>query len=322
MATSPASERTLIEIPVDWALDDWEQYAFYPGVTGSGVIESPAKVLEMWTLEAEAPCRRRVLRPHEPSVHLRKTLQGSRIGTTHRERQGNGRDVGDHPRGHRGTPSASAPNPSYTPDSKSPPSPTSRSGGLPRPPKLFAPNGEGSSIVDRHPVLGGERGEIVFVPLTHRAETPLPGASVDLGEMHRPFGRAGVQNERCDCVVRRVDGHRDRTEFTEGAISADRRRYGHALVVGVQGSQFDPHSLLAAAVAGQFHGAVRTRRRVVEEEVLVATDPAVFAEKKRNHVHVERIVLGVGAPRRVDRQRCRLWWQVDHLSRASNGATH
>ena len=44
----------LVEIPVDWALDDWEQYAFYPGVTGSGVIESPAKVLEMWTLEAEA----------------------------------------------------------------------------------------------------------------------------------------------------------------------------------------------------------------------------------------------------------------------------
>ena len=43
-----------MEIPVDWALDDWEQYAFYPGVTGSGVIESPAKVLEMWTLEAEA----------------------------------------------------------------------------------------------------------------------------------------------------------------------------------------------------------------------------------------------------------------------------
>lgn len=54
MATSPESGRTLIEIPVDWALDDWEQYAFYPGVTGSGVIESPAKVLEMWTLEAEA----------------------------------------------------------------------------------------------------------------------------------------------------------------------------------------------------------------------------------------------------------------------------
>ncbi len=53
-AVTPESTQTLIEIPVDWALDDWEQYAFYPGVTGSGVIESPAKVLEMWSLEAEA----------------------------------------------------------------------------------------------------------------------------------------------------------------------------------------------------------------------------------------------------------------------------
>ncbi|WP_116043435.1 polysaccharide deacetylase family protein [Amycolatopsis palatopharyngis] len=45
---------SLVEIPVDWALDDWEQYAFYPGWTGSGVIESPRKVHEMWLLEAEA----------------------------------------------------------------------------------------------------------------------------------------------------------------------------------------------------------------------------------------------------------------------------
>ena len=44
----------LVEVPVDWALDDWEQYAFYPGWTGSGVIESPRKVHEMWLLEAEA----------------------------------------------------------------------------------------------------------------------------------------------------------------------------------------------------------------------------------------------------------------------------
>ncbi|MDQ8704971.1 polysaccharide deacetylase [Streptomyces sp. LHD-70] len=44
----------LVEIPVDWSLDDWEQYAFYPGWTGSGVIESPKKVHEMWLLEAEA----------------------------------------------------------------------------------------------------------------------------------------------------------------------------------------------------------------------------------------------------------------------------
>ncbi|GIU56109.1 polysaccharide deacetylase [Arthrobacter sp. NicSoilC12] len=53
-SVAEADPRDLVEIPVDWALDDWEQYAFYPGVTGSGVIESPAKVLEMWTLEAEA----------------------------------------------------------------------------------------------------------------------------------------------------------------------------------------------------------------------------------------------------------------------------
>lgn len=44
----------LVEIPVDWGLDDWEQYAFYPGWTGSGIIESPAKVHEMWLLEARA----------------------------------------------------------------------------------------------------------------------------------------------------------------------------------------------------------------------------------------------------------------------------
>ncbi len=48
------SSPTLVEIPIQWGLDDWEQYAFLPGLTGSGVIESPAKVLEMWTLELEA----------------------------------------------------------------------------------------------------------------------------------------------------------------------------------------------------------------------------------------------------------------------------
>ncbi len=45
---------TLIEMPVHWGLDDWEQYAYLPGVSGSGLIESPAKALEMWTLELEA----------------------------------------------------------------------------------------------------------------------------------------------------------------------------------------------------------------------------------------------------------------------------
>jgi peptidoglycan/xylan/chitin deacetylase (PgdA/CDA1 family) len=49
-----SGQGSLVEVPVDWGLDDWEQYAFYPGVTGSGVIESPAKVHEMWLLEAQA----------------------------------------------------------------------------------------------------------------------------------------------------------------------------------------------------------------------------------------------------------------------------
>lgn len=52
--TAPDAGGDLVEIPVDWGLDDWEQYGFYPGWTGSGVIESPNKALEMWTLEAEA----------------------------------------------------------------------------------------------------------------------------------------------------------------------------------------------------------------------------------------------------------------------------
>jgi peptidoglycan/xylan/chitin deacetylase (PgdA/CDA1 family) len=46
--------QVLAEIPVSWGLDDWEQYAFLPGLIGPGVIESPAKALEMWTLELQA----------------------------------------------------------------------------------------------------------------------------------------------------------------------------------------------------------------------------------------------------------------------------
>ncbi|HXX59799.1 MAG TPA: hypothetical protein VEI48_00745, partial [Candidatus Sulfotelmatobacter sp.] len=44
----------LIEIPIHWGLDDWEQYAYLPDLTGSGLIESPAKVMEMWRLERDA----------------------------------------------------------------------------------------------------------------------------------------------------------------------------------------------------------------------------------------------------------------------------
>ncbi len=39
---------SITEIPVSWALDDWEKYAFWPGVTGSGTIERPSLVAEHW----------------------------------------------------------------------------------------------------------------------------------------------------------------------------------------------------------------------------------------------------------------------------------
>jgi peptidoglycan-N-acetylglucosamine deacetylase len=55
LAVAGASEdSSLVEVPVWWGLDDWEQYAFLPDLIGSGVIESPAKALEMWSLELEA----------------------------------------------------------------------------------------------------------------------------------------------------------------------------------------------------------------------------------------------------------------------------
>ena len=55
LATGPdAGSPALVEIPIQWALDDWEQYAFLPDLTGSGVIESPRKVLELWSAEFDA----------------------------------------------------------------------------------------------------------------------------------------------------------------------------------------------------------------------------------------------------------------------------
>jgi peptidoglycan/xylan/chitin deacetylase (PgdA/CDA1 family) len=49
-----AGGRSIVEIPIQWALDDWEQYCFIPDFSGSGLIESPTKVVEIWQLEYEA----------------------------------------------------------------------------------------------------------------------------------------------------------------------------------------------------------------------------------------------------------------------------
>jgi peptidoglycan/xylan/chitin deacetylase (PgdA/CDA1 family) len=48
------STRCLAELPVHWMLDDWEQYAFLPEPDVGSVIESPAKVLDLWLSELDA----------------------------------------------------------------------------------------------------------------------------------------------------------------------------------------------------------------------------------------------------------------------------
>lgn len=43
----------LIEIPIQWALDDWEQYCYLPGVTELGPIQTPDHAVALWRSELE-----------------------------------------------------------------------------------------------------------------------------------------------------------------------------------------------------------------------------------------------------------------------------
>ncbi|MFB8006061.1 polysaccharide deacetylase [Nocardia sp. NPDC056000] len=43
----------VVELPVHWSLDDWEQYAYLPEPRIGSVIESPVKVEEMWRAELD-----------------------------------------------------------------------------------------------------------------------------------------------------------------------------------------------------------------------------------------------------------------------------
>ena len=55
LAEGPQQDaRALVEIPVHWALDDWEQYAYVPELFGSGLIEDPEKAWSMWSAELAA----------------------------------------------------------------------------------------------------------------------------------------------------------------------------------------------------------------------------------------------------------------------------
>jgi peptidoglycan/xylan/chitin deacetylase (PgdA/CDA1 family) len=53
LAITPGSSRSIVEIPMQWALDDWEQYCYLPDIYGSGLIETPAKARELWQAEFE-----------------------------------------------------------------------------------------------------------------------------------------------------------------------------------------------------------------------------------------------------------------------------
>ncbi|MGA5544295.1 polysaccharide deacetylase family protein [Mycobacterium sp. NPDC051198] len=44
----------LVELPVSWALDDWQQYCFVPDFSGTGLIETPSKAIELWRAELNA----------------------------------------------------------------------------------------------------------------------------------------------------------------------------------------------------------------------------------------------------------------------------
>lgn len=53
--------RSLVELPVHWSLDDWEQYAFLPRPHIGAHIETPGKLLELWSGELRAMRRTRSL---------------------------------------------------------------------------------------------------------------------------------------------------------------------------------------------------------------------------------------------------------------------
>ena len=44
----------IVELPVHWSLDDWEQYVYLPSPPLRSAIESPAKVLDLWISELDA----------------------------------------------------------------------------------------------------------------------------------------------------------------------------------------------------------------------------------------------------------------------------
>ena len=95
-------DTSLVEIPIQWALDDWEQYCFLPDLTGSGLIETPAKAVELWRAEFRAHARGRwVLGADEPPVPQRAAVTGGGTVRAHGRGRRLRRRVGRPPRRHR-----------------------------------------------------------------------------------------------------------------------------------------------------------------------------------------------------------------------------
>ena len=53
LSVTPGAPTSIVEIPIQWALDDWEQYCYLPDISGTGLIETPRKARELWQQEFE-----------------------------------------------------------------------------------------------------------------------------------------------------------------------------------------------------------------------------------------------------------------------------
>lgn len=52
--TAGKGDRSIVELPINWILDDWQQYVYIPEFSGCGVIETPAKAIELFRAEFDA----------------------------------------------------------------------------------------------------------------------------------------------------------------------------------------------------------------------------------------------------------------------------
>jgi peptidoglycan/xylan/chitin deacetylase (PgdA/CDA1 family) len=69
----------VVELPVSWELDDWEQYAYLPRPDVGGGLENPAKVVDLWTSALDAYRRHGAL--YVLTCHPFLTGRASRIET-------------------------------------------------------------------------------------------------------------------------------------------------------------------------------------------------------------------------------------------------